>query len=419
MTAVIGILNKEGAVVAADSAVTMTRGRREKISNSADKMIRLSDAQPISAVIFSDACFMGIPWDIIIRWYRHRRGRIAFPSFKDHVNDFLGFLVEEKFFCSESQNKDYLGRIFRYFFQEVDREVPDLQFNDDFEPSNVEEVVEGYRSAFQAKAEECKEKGICLSMEDYPLESFSRYAEDILDNSRFGNLMYDEVYAAVRGIILESFYYYLIHRNERMTGLLFTCYGRDDDYPSSLCVRVVLGFDGRLVSYVLPEDDVTISDERPYAVLPYAQTDVMQTLVEGVDPRLDYNLGLAAGDALERMRDELKFEIEMGDYPEEMADLVGMIPYEDLVEDFMRTMHDKMRKARTEVFRCVEKLPVREMARLAEEMVSITAVKRHINFDDEGVGGLVDLAAITRSKGFTWLNRKGWYDALGEDGFQI
>ena len=141
--------------------------------------------------------------------------------------------------------------------------------------------------------------------------------------------------------------------------------------------------------------------------------------IEGVDPRLDYNLGLAAGDALERMRDELKFEIEMGDYPEEMADLVGMIPYEDLVEDFMRTMHDKMRKARTEVFRCVEKLPVREMARLAEEMVSITAVKRHINFDDEGVGGLVDLAAITRSKGFTWLNRKGWYDALGEDGFQI
>ena len=89
------------------------------------------------------------------------------------------------------------------------------------------------------------------------------------------------------------------------------------------------------------------------------------------------------------------------------------------MEDFRRTMHDKMRKARTEVFRCVEKLPVREMARLAEEMVSITAVKRHINFDDEGVGGLVDLAAITRSKGFTWLNRKGWYDALGEDGFQI
>ena len=177
--------------MAADSAVTMTRGRREKISNSADKMIRLSDAQPISAIIFSDACFMGIPWDIIIRWYRHRRGRIEFPSFKDQVNDFLGFLVGEKFFCSESQNKDYLGRLFQYFFQEVDREVLDLQFNDDFEPSNLEEVVEGYRLAFHAKAEECKDKGICPSMNDYSFESFRKYAEDILDNSRPGNLMFD------------------------------------------------------------------------------------------------------------------------------------------------------------------------------------------------------------------------------------
>ena len=51
MTAVIGILNKEGAAIAADSAVTVSNYRGEKILNSANKMIRLSEVAPIGVMI--------------------------------------------------------------------------------------------------------------------------------------------------------------------------------------------------------------------------------------------------------------------------------------------------------------------------------------------------------------------------------
>ena len=58
MTAVIGILNKEGAAIAADSAVTMTRGLKQKIAYSANKMLRLSNVQPIGVMIYSNALFI-------------------------------------------------------------------------------------------------------------------------------------------------------------------------------------------------------------------------------------------------------------------------------------------------------------------------------------------------------------------------
>ena len=419
MTAVIGILNKEGAVVAADSAVTMRRGRREKISNSADKMIRLSDVQPISVIIFADATFMGIPWDLIVRWYRHLRGGIAFPTFKDHVNDFLGFLVRESFFCSEEQKKDYLGRLFRGFFRELDEDTPMWSFNDEHAVENLDEVIEGYRAVSRMKAEEYKGKGICPSFNDYTVDSFKEFAAGIVDENLEDKLP-DDLFAAVRDDLMECFYYFLIHRNGDMTGLVFTGYGRDDKYPSSLCVRVVLGFDGHLASYVQPEDDVAISDERPSAVLPYAQTDVMETLVKGVDPQFDYNIGLQAEEELDRMLNDFAWNLRRADLPDEAVCSVADIPYEDIVEEFKRTTHTQAKKARNnKVFSGVENIEVRDMARLAEEMISITSLKRHINFDDEGVGGLVDLAAITRDKGFTWLNRKGWYGTLGEDGFKI
>ena len=63
MTALVSILNKRAAVIAADSAVTITNGDNRKIINTATKIFRLSSKNPIGVMIYSSAEFMGIPWD--------------------------------------------------------------------------------------------------------------------------------------------------------------------------------------------------------------------------------------------------------------------------------------------------------------------------------------------------------------------
>ena len=58
----------------------------------------------------------------------------------------------------------------------------------------------------------------------------------------------------------------------------------------------------------------------------------------------------------------------------------------------------------------IKKYNLRDMAALAENLIKATELHRKITFQQENVGGLVDLALITRNDGFQWLNRKSWYE---------
>jgi hypothetical protein len=49
------------------------------------------------------------------------------------------------------------------------------------------------------------------------------------------------------------------------------------------------------------------------------------------------------------------------------------------------------------------------MAALAESLIDLTGFHRILTFQQEGVGGPVDVAVISKNDGFVWLNRKSWY----------
>ena len=51
-----------------------------------------------------------------------------------------------------------------------------------------------------------------------------------------------------------------------------------------------------------------------------------------------------------------------------------------------------------------------KMASLAENLIKATELRKKIMNEAEEVGGLIDLAVITKNDGFQWLNRKSWYD---------
>jgi len=59
---------------------------------------------------------------------------------------------------------------------------------------------------------------------------------------------------------------------------------------------------------------------------------------------------------------------------------------------------------------------LQDMAQLAENMIAMTSLERHMTFSEEGVGGPIDLAIISKNNGFTWLNRKSWYNHVDVGG---
>ena len=80
MTAVIGILNKRGVAIAADSAVTRTREDNRKYTKNGNKMLRISNCTPVSVMITGNADFLKIPWEVIVRRYREQRYRVSEAS---------------------------------------------------------------------------------------------------------------------------------------------------------------------------------------------------------------------------------------------------------------------------------------------------------------------------------------------------
>ena len=71
---------------------------------------------------------------------------------------------------------------------------------------------------------------------------------------------------------------------------------------------------------------------------------------------------------------------------------------------------DKQYRNREQWLESIKGYSLQEMARLAENLVNATELHRKIMFQQESVGGLIDLAVISKADGFQWLNRKSWYE---------
>jgi ATP-dependent protease HslVU (ClpYQ) peptidase subunit len=54
MTAIVGVLNKRAAVMAADCAVTVSNDKGVKVYNTATKIFKLSDEHPIGVMIYDN-----------------------------------------------------------------------------------------------------------------------------------------------------------------------------------------------------------------------------------------------------------------------------------------------------------------------------------------------------------------------------
>ena len=62
------------------------------------------------------------------------------------------------------------------------------------------------------------------------------------------------------------------------------------------------------------------------------------------------------------------------------------------------------------VLAVVAVLPRDELASMAESLIKLTSFKRRVSMDDETVAGAIDVAVISKSDGFVWINRKRYFD---------
>jgi hypothetical protein len=89
MTAEVAIINPHAVALAADSAVTVGR---ERVWKYANKLFSAGPQNDIGIMIYNSGDFLGVPWEVIVKEYRRRRGTKTFKRTSEFADDFISFL---------------------------------------------------------------------------------------------------------------------------------------------------------------------------------------------------------------------------------------------------------------------------------------------------------------------------------------
>ena len=434
MTSVVGILNKRGVALAADSAVTRQRrkdGRREeKYTKNGNKMVRLSDAVPVVVMITGNADYLTTPWDVIVRRYRQKRGQFAHPTAEDAVHDFFEFIQSEPIFWNEACER-YLASIIHHIFDAILGQMDEeKERKDDGLLQRPASFVRAFRRIAASMRKESERKGICPQFRDYPVERFREAARGVFDSfldhhdeencgffdeDAFPRDILDEI----RPDLEEAVWMALRTRNEDgpSAELIFTGFGQGQLFPSLVAVTVCEGYDRRVNYHIRPEDIVCISDDRPVAICPFAQKDVIRSVLRGLhrgcsDPivnAFDQLFSPYFGDVFTPSLDEEGPGFEFNE-------MLSEVRVDDLKSKLGRDGTRMLNKNQRAWEKTLEDSDLESMASLADSLIDLTGFHRILTFSQEGVGGPVDVAVISKNDGFTWIRRKSWYHKDGPMG---
>ncbi|GAA5042692.1 hypothetical protein GCM10011506_45440 [Marivirga lumbricoides] len=406
MTAVAGILNKQGVAIAADSAVTVSGVQNRKVYNSANKIFTLSKYFPVGIAIYNSAQFMGIPWEILIKEFRKHIDKKSFPKLEDYKNEFFDWLKTNNYFANDT-NDDYLFSDFLSFVQVT---LNDTIRNNKGSKDKLEEKLVSFLSEYIKKEIPKHSKISSLSELDVSkakekLKSFLPQIVKILKDST----AFDFKEKNISNSLLNAYIEYIKHDQFiQYTGLIFTGYGETELFPSLIPVNVSIVIENCL-RFEVDKSKVGIIDNNNNACIrPFAQTDVIDTILQGISPELNHLSSKVFGSFLNNFLSEIK---SINGMPKEVSASLNKMNVNNYIQKYQQQFSNIVNQKYVQpLMGAVSQLSKEDLSEMAESLVYLTYLKRRFTMAEESVGGPVDIAVITKGDGFIWIKRKHYFD---------
>lgn len=406
-------MNRTGIALATDSAATVRSPTGKAKLYQADKLFMLSNTQPVGVMVYSSASLLGVPWEVILKLFRSKLGSKKLPTLQDYAASLWDFISESKqLFPKSEQQRSYLHLVDVYFRRlankvsahfiahsqdlDIERKKPLLHFQ--------VEVVVAELAVWQGKA----------NSKTFDMETANEYSgvasgkvnELVLRHFPGAN---DEVVNA-----LTELSKLIISKDEiapdARSGIVIAGYGEENVFPVMQEFQV-----GEIYKDKLKYRHVetwTISNDERSVVKPFAQSEMAQTFLYGISPKVELKqvkeiveaVVLAPSAAIDgfpgvskRRKDAYKEQI-----------LEASIAAAKEIQKNIR--NHSIREHYLQVLQFVTHLPKNELAHVASSLVNLNSFQKRMNFrDDETVGGPIDVAVISKCDGFVWVARKHYF----------
>ena len=376
MSAVIGILNKHSIALASDSAVTISGGGSRKILNTANKIFTLSKYHPVGVMIYNSAEFMGTPWEIIIKMYRKQLGEKSFNKVDDYRRDFVKYLRAQNFF---SDQKDQEKALYDYCFlslnilnREAIHEHKELLKK--LDKKNKEKIL----ALIESKADEYikifeKEKP-CEDFKEFKISSFSSFVKEPFEYAveKLFNELGFEPSEKLKKKLQKFLFLHLKAKNfiefQPFSGLVFVGYGDKQIYPHLVPMNISFALEDKLRACIDDKRAAHISNEMHAVIRPFAQTDVIDTILSGIDPALE-NVYHQNFSTFLAKYNELIARLAEGE-SEELAGNIRSLDIKKLTQNYIEEVNDIQQTTYiNKMLQSVSSLPKEDLAEMAESLI--------------------------------------------------
>lgn len=182
------------------------------------------------------------------------------------------------------------------------------------------------------------------------------------------------------------------------SGIIVAGFGASEVYPAIVSLEV-LGFRGQLV--YRRDKPVKAIQGIEALILPFAQKEVVQGFMNGVEPSYRNKLLYV----IEFILIKLLADTLKGSDEEVSRGLRDALT--SLNQEVERMERDEYALP---VLRTIAEMPKSELPTLAEALVGLQSLKRKVSEDHETVGGPIDVALISKGDGFIWIKQKQYFD---------
>ncbi|MFA5348306.1 MAG: hypothetical protein WC294_09215 [Methanoregula sp.] len=420
MTAEIVIMNKEAVALAADSAVSLVTGPAEnpqKIFTSANKIFRLPNNHTVAFMIFNNAAFLGIPWEPLITRFGDSLGPAPLPNLSDYADRFLGFLKSEQELITADIEKQYFtSLIYAYYlslrqiFQQNSLEIIRVQgviSEDQIGDIVAEKINEIYAQIMSAEPVSGIDQSRIRDLSKAYDEITTRVISEVFEQLPIP----DPTRAQLKEIPFMFFGKYsgsLDPMVQNFSGMVIAGFGEKEIFPS----LVTYAIEGRLsgaLKYKETENKKITLESGAY-VIPFAQREMVDIFMSGIDPRLTDALVESLSEIFRGYPQAIVDSIETMNDDEKSSLKTQFQPQSDVLIERISTYIDNYRASNIgPVINVVISLPKTELAAMAESLVNLTSLKRKVSLQAETVGGPVDVAVLSKRDGFVWIKKKHYF----------
>lgn len=395
MTAIVGVLNKHAVAIAADSAVTLGGGR--KVHNGANKLFSLSKRHPAAVAVYGNAEFVGTPWEIIIKNFRRELADTSCASMHEYVDCFIDYVKRNNCFCNEKESSNWLKANITLTSQNIlgycnnDRNLIS-EFLRNVEGRIHYPFIDGFDDDVVSYV------NVSADAELNQATNMLLQNSDGFDTNR------------IKTILVAIF-----TRNIQMrvpiafnSGLVFTGYGENEMFPSLYHCEISNVING--TPAIIFHKPSIVTKDNSSIICPFAQTDVMTTILDGVAPQIQGVYMDSLVKTFKIITGQLAGIIAPSNPA--LADQVRRLD----IEPFGRTFNTLSRQAQITKYtrpfvQSITGLEKEDLAEFAESLITLTSLKRKVSPDQETVGGPVDVMVISKGDGIIWMKRKHYFDA--------